>query len=454
MTGSSLSSEHFQSLRSFLGFLDQHGELIHISRRVSPKLELASIVQDIQRTVNKAVIFENVEGFVGAIASNVCGSHRNVALALSCSPQDISNTWAKKIEEIPSFDQRVLSKPTASIKQVGLDRIPKIVFHDKDAGPYMTAGIVLSRHPKAGKINLSFHRVQLTGTDELGIRLSPSGHLFANHKACEEEGKPLSCAILVGNSPLTMLAAATTLSSSVSELDLASHLLGAPWPLRQCQTIDLQIPGEAEMVQEGEILPHVRRDEGPFGEWMGYYTIVGPNHVFRIKGIFAREDPIYYAVIAGSREELMLTGVPMAGSILKAIRVFVPSVVDVACWPTLQFCVIKMRKQVDGEEHKALLAALGAELNRILYAVVVDEDVDIHNPSDVIWAISTRCRPDKDMFTIPGVPSFARDPSQRHWGRVGIDATVPMNLLKEFERKKTSTPQNIRWEDYVTAPKK
>jgi UbiD family decarboxylase len=443
-----------QTLRTFLSLLDKRNELIHITRSVNPRFELAAVIQDIQKTVNKAVIFDQVEGFSGKIASNVCGSYQNIALALGCHPQDVSNVWSRKVEEIPSFDHLIVSKSAVPVKPLGLDEIPKIVFHDKDAGPYMTAGIVLSRNPETGKINLSFHRIQLTGTSELGIRLSPSGHLFANHKACEEAGKSLECAILVGNSPLVMLAAATTLSRSISELDLASHLLGSRWRLLPCQTIDLQVPEDTEIVLEGEILPHVRREEGPFGEWMGYYTIVAPNHVFRVRGIFAKEDPIYYAVIAGSSEELSVTGVPVAGSILKAIKLFVPTVLDVACWPTLQFCIIKMRKQMDGEEHKALLAALGAELNRILYAIVVDEDVDIYNPSDVIWAISTRCRPDKDIFIIPGVPSFARDPSQRHWGRVGIDATVPMNLLKEFERKKTSIPQDIRWEDYVTPAKR
>ncbi len=282
-----------RSLRDFLSFLESRNEVIHIARRVNPRFELAALIQDIQRTANKAVIFENVEGFRGRVASNVCGSYQNLALALGCHPQEISNTWASVIEEIPSYDHSVVSKSAVRVTRIGSEEIPKIVFHDKDAGPYMTGGIVISRHPKTGKTNLSFHRVQLTGTDELGIRLSPSGHLFANHKACEEDGQPLPCAILVGNSPLTMLAAATTLSSSVSELDLASHLLGAPWPLRPCQMIDLQIPEDAEMVLEGEILPHVRRDEGPFGEWMGYYAMVAPNHVFRIKGVFAREDPIY-----------------------------------------------------------------------------------------------------------------------------------------------------------------
>jgi len=442
-------SDNFQSLRSSLAFLDRQGGLIHITRKVSPKFELAAVIQDVQKTVNKAVLFENVEGFDGTVASNLCGSYSNIALALFSDPHNISNTWASKCEKIGSFDYPVRSRMPSDIRELTMKDIPAIVYHDKDAGPYMTAGIALAKNPETEKVNLSFHRVQMTGKDELGIRLSPSGHLYANHRLCEERGKSLECAILIGNSPLLMLAAATTLSSEVSELDLASHLLGRPWPLRRCHTLDLAVPEDAEIVIEGEILPHTQRDEGPFGEWMGYYTLVAPNHVFKVKRIYGRTNPVYYAIISGSSEELTVTGVPIAGSILKAVKVFVPSVLDIVCWPTLQFCVIKMKKQVDGEEHKALLAALGAELNRILYAVVVDEDVDIYDPSDVIWAISTRCRPDKDIFIIPGVPSFARDPSQRHWGRVGIDATVPVALVKQFERKKTSIPGKVRWEDYV-----
>jgi 4-hydroxybenzoate decarboxylase len=390
-----------------------------------------------------------VDGFNGSVVSNLCGSYRYIALALSSDTDSIANAWVTKTEKIPLFDYEVRNKAPLDLREHSLKEIPPIVFHDKDAGPYITGRIVLAKNPLTKKINLSFHRVQLTGSEEMGIRLSPSGHLFANQKICEDQGRSLECAILIGNSPLLMLAAAATISHSESELDLASRLLGKPWPLRRCYTIDLEIPEDSEMVIEGEILPHVKRDEGPFGEWMGYYTTLTPNHVFKVKGIFGKESPVYYAVVAGSTEELTVTGVPLAGSILRAVRVFVPTVADVACWPTLQFCVIKIKKQMEGEEHRALLAALGAELNRVLYAVVVDEDVDIYNPSDVIWAISTRCRPDKDIFIIPGVPSFARDPFQRHWGRVGIDATVPMDLMKQYERKKTSIPGKVKWEDYV-----
>jgi UbiD family decarboxylase len=445
------NSDHspFQSLRSFLAHLGEKGELIRITREVSPKFELAAVVKSIQDTVNKAVCFEDVKGFNGTIASNLCGSHRNIGLALSSDPNSLATAWARKSEGFGAFDYKSCSKATLDLGRLRLNELPGIVFHEKDAGPYITSGIVLSKNPETGKVNLSFHRIQMTGTEELGIRLSPSGHLFANQKICEDQGKPLECAILVGSSPLIMLSAATTMSSSESELDLASHLLGKPWPLRKCHTVDLEVPEDTEIVLEGEILPHVRRTEGPFGEWMGFYVAPSPNHVFKVKDMFAQERPIHYAIIAGSKEEIMLTVVPIAGSILRAVKTFVPSVIDVVCWPMPQFCVIKMKKRYQGEEHRALLAALGAELNRILYVVVVDEDVDIYNPSDVLWAISTRCRPDQDVFIVPGVPSFARDPFRRHWGRVGIDATVPFELTKEFERKKIPFPEDVKWEDYI-----
>jgi UbiD family decarboxylase len=439
----------FQSLRKSLSYLDEKGELIHITRKVNPRFELAAVIKNVQDTANKAICFENVEGFHGTIASNLCGSYENIALALCSDMDSVANTWARGSAKTGRFDYGPSVQSTTNLKKFSLEELPGIVFHDKDAGPYITGGVVLAKHPETGRVNLSFHRVQMTGTEEFGIRLSPSGHLFACQQICEDQGRALECAILVGNSPLILLAAAATIPASQSELDLASHLLGRPWSLRKCPTIDLEVPEDTEIVIEGEILPNLRRTEGPFGEWMGYYAAPAPNHVFKIKAIFGQEQPIYYAVLAGSKEELMLTSVPIAGSILNAVRVFVPSVMDVACWPMPQFCVVKIRKKFEGEEHKALLAALGAELNRILFVVVVDEDVDIYDPTDVLWAMSTRCRPDKDIFIIPNVPSFARDPFQRHWGRVGIDATVPIDLAKDFERKKISVPGSVRWEDYI-----
>lgn len=449
MSHLSSNDSPFQSLRSFLSFLSDKGELIRIAREVSPRFELAAVIQSVQQTVNKAVHFQNVEGFNGTIISNLCGSYQNIGFTLSCGPYNIASTWAAKCAKWGVFNYQISSNTAANMIKLSLEDLPTIMVHEKDAGPYITGGIVLVRNPETGKINLSFHRVLITGTDELGIRLNQAGHLFAIQKICEDQRRSLECAILIGNSPLMMLAAATTMPYSESELDLASHLLERPWPLQKCQTVDLAIPENTEIVMEGEILPNLRRNEGPFGEWMGYYTLIAPSHVFKVRGIFGREKPIYHELVSGSNEEMLLSGIPIAGSILKAIRVFVPSVLDVVCSHMLQLCIIKIRKGFDGQERKALLAALGSELNRILFAIVVDEDVDIYSLPDVMWAVSTRCRPDRDIFIIPDIPSFARDPHQRHWGRMGIDATVPISLTNELERNKIPNSGGVRWEDYV-----
>ena len=144
-----------------------------------------------------------------------------------------------------------------------------------------------------------------------------------------------------------------------------------------------------------------------------------------------------------------MTAVPIAGSIYGAVRTWVPAVKDVSCFPLLQFCAIQIGPHTEGQPNRALLAAFGAEMNRVLYGVVVDDDVDIHNWNDVLWAIATRCRPDRDAFIVPGVPSFARDPHKIHWGRLGIDATKPIAHPADFERKKVPGLSEIRLKDYI-----
>jgi 4-hydroxybenzoate decarboxylase len=267
-------------------------------------------------------------------------------------------------------------------------------------------------------------------------------------RRAEQAGKPLPAAILLGVPPLVMLAAAARTAPGLTEMDLAGALAGRAFPTFRCPTLDMAIP-EAEIIIEGELLAGVRRPEGPFGEWMDYYVPVMDNHVLEVRHVWTRPDARYYAIHAGSAEEIVLTSLPIAGDIYQAVKKYVPSVINVACWPMIQFCVIQMQKQYEGQPRKALLAAFGAELTRILFAVVVDPDVDIYNPADVIWAMTTRCRPDRDTFTIPDVPSFGRDPHQVHWGRLGIDATAPLEWPAEFERKKVPGAGAVRFEDYL-----
>ena len=237
--------------------------------------------------------------------------------------------------------------------------------------------------------------------------------------------------------------------SGESEHDLAQRIAGRSFPLQACESVDVDVPEGTEFVIEAEIRPGVRRPEGPFGEWQGYYVPRADNHVLEVRRVTVREDAIFHAIVAGSREELALTGIPNAAQIYRAVHGVDPSVLDVVCHPWPQFCVVRIRKRYEGQAQKLMLAAMGAELNRMLYCVVVDADVDGHDLTDVLWAISTRCRPDQDIIQIPNVPSYARDPHRLHWGRLGIDATAPLEWRDEFERKRYPGLESIRLEDYL-----
>ncbi len=434
------------SLREFLARLEQRGELIRIRKEVDPRFEVAALIRDVQQRRNRAIVFERVKGFAHPIVSNVCGSYATVAAALGVEPGALTRTWAERLSRAAAMPP---SEPRPGpYEPSSLGRLPICTHCEKDAGPYITAGIVAARDLETGVTNLSYHRMQVISERELRVRLTPTGHLFEMQQRAEKAGKPLPVAVLLGVAPLVMLAAAARTAPGLTELDLAAALAGEPFPLVRCPTLDLAIP-EAEIVIEGELLADVRRPEGPFGEWMDYYVPVMDNHVLEIRHVWTRPDALYYAIQSGSAEEIVLTSLPINGDIYQAVKKYVPSVTNVACWPMIQFCVIQMRKQDVGQPRKALLAAFGAELTRILFAVVVDPDVDIYDPTDVIWAMTTRCRPDRDTFVIPDVPSFGRDPHQIHWGRLGIDATAPLEWPAEFERKKIPGADRLRFEDYL-----
>ncbi len=435
-----------EGLREFVTRLEGRGQLIRIRKEVDPRFEVAALIRDIQQRRNQPILFERVKGSAFPILSNVCGSYASVSAALGVEPRDLARTWAERLTRaaaVPAIE------PVASPYQASsLGRLPICTHCEKDAGPYITAGIVAARDLETGLTNLSYHRMQVIGDRELRLRLSPSGHLFEMQQRAERLGKALPMAVLIGVAPIVMLAAAARTTPGLTEIDLAAALAEQPFPLVRCPTLDLAVP-EAEVVIEGAMLAGVRRPEGPFGEWMDYYVPVMDNHVLEVDHVWTRPDAMYYAIHSGSAEEIVLSSLPINGDIYQAVKKWVPSVINVACWPMIQFCVIQMQKQYEGQPRKALLAAFGAELTRILFAVVVDPDVDIYDPSDVIWAMTTRCRPGRDTFTIPDVPSFARDPHQVHWGRLGIDATAPLEWPAEFERKKVPGADRIRFEDYL-----
>jgi UbiD family decarboxylase len=437
-----------ETLRTFIESLKASGKILTVEKEVDPQFELNAVVRKIQTEMNLPVIFNRVRGTRYRVISNGLGNYDIIADLIGERRSGVARRWSELTSTMNSRDLPQLPPTAAEYDEVSLDDLPHITFAEKDAGPYITAGVITARNPDTGIVNLSYHRMQIISNIELRCRLSTSGDLYRMHQSAEKRGQPLRAVVAIGLPPAVMLAAGATIGPTTSEYDLAARIAGGRFPLR---TLDGDIPvvDSAEFLIEGEILPNERRSEGPFGEWMDYYVQPMDNHVFAVNRVLARKDAIFYAISAGSGEELAMTAVPIAGSIYNSVRTWVPQVTDVSCFPLLQFCAIQIGPHSEGQPNRALLAAFGAEMNRVLYGVVVDDDVDIHNWHDVMWAMATRCRPDRDVFTVPGVPSFARDPHKIHWGRLGIDATKPISYPADFERKKVPRLDEIRLKDYV-----
>jgi UbiD family decarboxylase len=437
------------SLEEYLRILERRNQLLTVRREVDPRFELNAVIRKVQAGPNLPILFEKVRGTRYPVVSNVLGNYRFIAELLGCEIGRVAARWA----ELTSSSSPISDEHPAGnseYEEISLADIPHITFSEKDAGPYVTAGVIIARDPDTAVVNLSYHRMQIIDDSELRCRLSTSGDLYRIHQKMEKRDAPTPAVAAIGLPPAVMLAGAATIGPMNSEYEFAARISGKRFPTRLSPIAGLPVPTETEFLIEGEILAGVRRREGPFGEWMDYYVPPMDNHVFVVKKVLAKKNAKFYAISAGSIEELAMTAVPLAGGIYNGVRSWVSGLHDVTCFPLLQFCAVKMTKTADGQPQRAMLAAFGADMNRVLYCVVVDDDVDIHNWSDVLWAIATRCRPDRDIIQIPGVPSFARDPHRIHWGRIGIDATKPLEHAADFERKKSPGLDTLRLEDYIT----
>jgi len=246
-----------------------------------------------------------------------------------------------------------------------------------------------------------------------------------------------------------MLSAASKISYDVDELEVAGAWQGCPLEMVPGKTIPLDVPAKAEMVIEGEVLPDVREEEGPFGEFTDSYVPVMRNHVMRVTAITRRHDAIYHAILAGGTEDLNLVGVPVQAEVYKKVAAYVPRIKDIATPGYVFGCVISIHKENEDQPKNAVLAALAA-YSWIKVAVVVDDDVNPFDAADVMWAIQTRCTPETGIYVIPRIPGYTReDIREIHRGKIGIDATVPMDKKGMFARRLFPGEDRIRLEDYV-----
>lgn len=418
------------TLRDWLDHLSEHGRLAVIRPEVKLDHELAAISKRFDG--EKATYFPRPGGHPIPVVSGLLGDRLWIADAMAVPHAEMLRRFSDAAAN-PLPWREVRSAPVQEVvhEKVDLARLLPIPTHNElDSGPYISAGLVIARNPRTGKQNVSIHRCQVNPPDQLGILLLPR-HTLAFFDAAEQAGEALEIAIVIGVDPLTALASQAILPLDHDELEVAGALHGKPLEVVKCQTNAVRVPASAEIVLEGRILPHKRALEGPFGEFPQYYGERAERHVAQIDRITQRRDAIFHTIVGGANEHLLLGAIPREATLLGHLRRSFPGVQDVhlSMGGVGRYVLyVKLKKRQEGEAKNVIMGAFAGHYD-LKHVVVVDEDVDIHNPREVEWAVATRAQADQDLLVVANSQGSKLDPSSRNGvsAKMGIDATVPLD---------------------------
>jgi len=438
-------------MRALIDDLRARDELLIIQREVDPRHELAAVTKAVQQSSNSSVLFENVRGTSLPVATNLYNSRQRLCRMLGAEPDGFCQRWNGLHDETQAMvgaDTTVVDRP-GDLVDCRISDLPQITYHERDAGPYFTSALFLAKHPETGAENLSFHRAMVVGDSELRVRLGASHDLCTYQKLAEERGEYLEAAMLIGAEPELFMSGCASLPIDWSEMAFASAMKGEPIERYPGKSVDLMIPAATQVVIEGRFIPNVRRPEGPFGEFLGYYVEVGDNTVFEVLNVYTQPSPVFHSLLCGSNEDISLLEARTAAKTYRHLSQLVPGIIDVACAPSVMNTSIKINQLYEGHARQVLMAAFAGHLDYNKVCIVVDEDVDIFDMSEVMWAFVTRGRADTRTMVIPDVPGFYRDEHKDHWGRLGLDATMPFGREAEFQRKSVPGETTINLADYL-----
>lgn len=430
-----------QSLRGFVQKVEKANpeDVLRITEPVSQQLEMTSTIFELDR-LNKSpvVIFEKVAGFDMPVVTNVAGNRKLLAQCLNSEVKNLPAAFRDRCQTyIPpevvskgAWDEVVLEGD-----QIDLTKLPIPYQFSVDAAPYITAGQITARDPETGVDTTGFHRLMLNGKNRLGVSLHSRRRMYEFHRRAEAKGQSLPAAIVIGVHPLHYMGSMVyAYPPHVRKFEIIGGLFGEPYRLARCGVNDIEVPAGAEMIIEGEILAGVHEPEGPFGEFTGYASYRSTQNVFVANRVRMRRDAYFHSVVSGmSRDHILISCVTREGEILNALRRNLPNVRAVhvphkTCGAFL--AIVSMKKIAEGEPKMAMLTALGTELYT-KQVIVVDDDVDIFDMEDVMWAVATRVKAEKDIVLIPGVKSAIIDPTSDPVAftvtKMGIDATAPID---------------------------
>ena len=444
-----------QDLRSFVSAYGQAhpGEVVHVAEPVSIEEDVMALVLEYERRRRYPILFfEKVAGSDIPIVCNVVASRGALAWALGVEPGGLAAEYARRIKErikpvvapSPPFHQRVVRGSALDLAALPIPR-----YFPGDAGRYLTAGMLVARDPDTGVETEGYHRFQLKGRNRMGVSLHSRRRMFEYQRRAEARGQPLPCAVVLGLHPLVSMGSLAYPPPDVGKFEVVGGLLGEPLEIAPCTSIDLHVPAAAEIVIEGEILPHVREPEGPFGEFTGYVSRRSTEHVFVARAIAMRERPWFQSIGSGRAGDHITTlGLVREAEIANALTRVIPNVrgVHVPLSGTSSFTAyVSIAQSRPGEAKHVIPIVLGVD-HYLKLVIVVDDDIDVFDEAEVLWAVATRMQADRDLVVIAGSLGAMLDPSTDERGvtaKLGIDATRPFG--EPFAEKLVMSPEKLAW---------
>jgi 2,5-furandicarboxylate decarboxylase 1 len=430
------------SLRGWLDRLQQHDRLAIAREGVALRFELAAIAKRLDGS--KATFFPRPGGHPVSVVSGLVSDRGWIAEAMGVGDEELLEKFQHAaLNPVPWREVKSAPVHEHVHRTVDLEKILPLPTHNElDHGPYITAGLAISRNPRTQIQNVSIHRLQLSAPNRLGALLLQRTTLYYQ-QMLEQEGKDLPIAIAIGVDPLTLLASQAIMPNDCDELAIAGALHGRPLDVVKCLTSDIRVPAEAEIVLEGRVLANVREPEGPFGEFPQYYGERGDRHVIEIDAVTHRTAPLYHTISGGGLEHLVLGAIPREATMLAHLRRNFPNVVDVHL-PRGGVCrynlVVQLKKRFEGEAKNVIMGALAGHYD-VKQVVVVDPDVNIYDPAEVEWAVATRTQADRDLVVVANAQGSRLDPSSQNGvsAKLGIDATIPLDA-PAFRFKRIRVP--------------
>jgi len=442
-----------EDIHELIDILEKAGELKRVKTEVDPDLEIAEVLRRTMYGRGPAVLFENVRGHDMPVLGNAFGSMRRLELGLETddfteigrriadmTKMDMPSGLFDKIKRLPELSKMTESFPRLEkggpVTEVtgetpSFGRMPVLKTWPKDAGRFITFGLVATKHPETGVRNLGVYRIQVVDDTHALVHWQKHKRGAQHGEIRKDAGGKIEAAIVIGGEPATVFAGVAPVPEGLDKYLFAGITRGKGIRTVRCRTVDLEVPANADIVLEGHVDPEDLRDEGPFGDHTGYYTPVERYPTFTLTGVMRRKSPVYLTTVVGKPIlEDAYIGKVIERSFLPLIRMFHPEVVDYSMPAAGWFqgmAIISIRKRYPGQAKKVMMGLWGTgQLALTKMFVVVDEDIDVHDMDDVIWAVTTRADAARDTVIIGNTPTDTLDPASplvNLGSKLGIDAT-------------------------------